>query len=168
MFAESEGFLAGRPQGLGVGVGVGEGDFEQGAQAGEGGAQLVGGVGDEVSLGVEGGFEAGEEVVEGVAEFGELVLWAVEAEARWRLPAEISRAAAVIVRRGRRKRPAIYQANAKAIRMRRWHDHRCGVDLVAEEGVVGAGAAVGVGGALPDEQAADGEDGSDQQAKMPA
>jgi hypothetical protein len=33
----------------------------------------VGGVGDEVSLGVEGGFEAGEQVVQDVAKFGQLV-----------------------------------------------------------------------------------------------
>ena len=36
--AQSERFLAGRAQGVGVGVGVGEGDFEEGPQAGEGGA----------------------------------------------------------------------------------------------------------------------------------
>ena len=38
VLAEGEGFLAGRPQGVGVGVRVGEGDFEEGLEAGEGGA----------------------------------------------------------------------------------------------------------------------------------
>src|ERR1022692_367899 len=79
--AKGEGLLAGRAQGVGVGVGVGEGDFEEGSQAGEGGAELVGGVGDEVSLGVEGGFKAGEEVVEDVAPIGQLVGGLAEAEA---------------------------------------------------------------------------------------
>ncbi|WP_345146080.1 hypothetical protein [Nonomuraea rubra] len=63
-----------------VGVGVGEGDFEQGTQAGQGGAQLVGGVGDEVALGVEGGLQPGEQVVEGVAELGQLVGGAAEVQ----------------------------------------------------------------------------------------
>ena len=36
--AQGEGLLAGHAQGADVGVGVGKGDFEEGAQAGEGGA----------------------------------------------------------------------------------------------------------------------------------
>ena len=52
-----------------------------GAFSGERGSKLVGGVGDEASLRFEGGFEAGEEIVEGIAELLELVLWAVEGEA---------------------------------------------------------------------------------------
>ena len=84
--AESEGLLAGRAQGIGVGVGVGEGDFEEGSQTREGGAQLVGGVGDEVPLGVEGGFKAGEEVVEDVAQFGQLVGGLAEVEALVEVP----------------------------------------------------------------------------------
>ena len=76
-----ERLFAGRPQVVGVGVGVGEGDLEEGPLAGERGAQFVGGVGDEVTLRLERGFEAPEEVVEGLAELGELVFGAVEAEA---------------------------------------------------------------------------------------
>ena len=84
--AEGERLLAGRAQGAGVGVGVGEGDFEEGAQPGEGGPQFVGGVGDEVALGVEGGLKAGEQVVEGAAEFCQLVGGFAEVEA----PAEVA------------------------------------------------------------------------------
>ena len=63
----------GRPsEGTGIGAGVGEGDFGEGPQAGQGGEQLVGGAGDEVPLGVEGGLEAGEEVVEDAAQLGQL------------------------------------------------------------------------------------------------
>ena len=64
-----------------LGVGVGEGDLEQRSLAGEGGPQFVRGVGHEVALGLEGRFEPPEEVVEGPAEFGELVVGTVEAEA---------------------------------------------------------------------------------------
>ena len=60
---------------------VAEGDLYQGALSGEGGSKLVGGVGDEVPLRLEGGLEAGEEVVEGVAELFELVLRPVEGQA---------------------------------------------------------------------------------------
>ena len=84
--AECEGFLAGRAQGVDVGVGVGEGDFEEGSQASEGGAQLVGGVGDEVPLSVEGGFEAAEQVVEDVAQLGQLVGGLAEVEALVEVP----------------------------------------------------------------------------------
>ena len=40
----------------------------------------MGGIGDEVPLGLEGGVEAGEEVVEGVAELFELLVGVVERE----------------------------------------------------------------------------------------
>ena len=53
----------------------------QGAFPREGGSQLVGGVGDETPLRLEGGLETGEEVVEGVAERFELVLRPVEGQA---------------------------------------------------------------------------------------
>jgi hypothetical protein len=66
---------------LGGGAGVVESDLQHGALSGDGGAQLVGGVGDEVSLGLEGGFEACEQVIKGVAESPELVGRAVQAEA---------------------------------------------------------------------------------------
>lgn len=83
---ESEGLLTGRAQGVGAGIGVGEGDLQQGAQAGERGAQLVGGVGDEVALGVEGGLQAGEQVVGRVAELGQLVRGLAESKS----PVEVS------------------------------------------------------------------------------
>ena len=111
VFAEGEGLLAGRPQGVGVGVRVGEGDFQEGSLAGERGAQLVGGVGHEVALRLERGFEAPEEVIEGVAELGELVVGPARPRRRCRLVAEISCAAAFIARSGRRKRPAIHHAS---------------------------------------------------------
>ena len=47
--------------------GSSERDLEEGALGRQGGAQFVGGVGDEVPLGLEGGFEPREEAVEGVA-----------------------------------------------------------------------------------------------------
>ena len=40
----------------------------------------MGGVGDEVLLGFEGGVESGEEVVEGVAQLFELLVGVVESE----------------------------------------------------------------------------------------
>jgi hypothetical protein len=52
-----------------------------GAHHGERGAQLVGGVGDEAALGVEWGFQAGEQIVEGLAQGPELVVWTVKGEA---------------------------------------------------------------------------------------
>ena len=61
-------------------VGVAEGELEQGALEREGGAQLVGGVGDELPLRVEGGLEAGEQSVEGGAELLELVVGPLEGE----------------------------------------------------------------------------------------
>ena len=62
-------------------LGVVERDLQEGALSGQGGAQFVGGVGDEVTLRVERRVESPEEVVEGVPEFLELVLRAVESQA---------------------------------------------------------------------------------------
>ena len=62
-------------------VGVVERNLQEGALGGEGGAKLVGGVGDEVTLRVERRVEPPEQVVEGVAEFLQLVLRAVEGQA---------------------------------------------------------------------------------------
>jgi hypothetical protein len=61
-------------------VGVGQGYLEEGLADHERGAQFVGGVGDEASLGVERPFEAGEKPVDGVAEVLELVVGAGECE----------------------------------------------------------------------------------------
>ena len=100
--------------GLGGGAGVVERDLQHGALAGDGGAQLVRGVGDEVPLGLEGGLEAGEQVIEGVAEGLELVIGPAQARRSFRLLAEIRRAAAVITASGRRTRPATSQPSARA------------------------------------------------------
>jgi hypothetical protein len=54
LLADGEQLLAGVPVGLDAGVGIAEGELEQGALEGERGAQLVGGVGDELSLRLEG------------------------------------------------------------------------------------------------------------------
>ena len=73
LLACGEHFLAGQAQGGGGGGGVCEGYLDHGAFEGERGAQLVGGVGDELPLGVEGGLQPGEQCVDGVGEVGELV-----------------------------------------------------------------------------------------------
>ena len=65
---------------VGVGVGVGKRNLEERALSGERGAQLVGGVGDEMTLRLEGRFQALEEVVECPSELGELIVWAVKIE----------------------------------------------------------------------------------------
>ena len=61
--------------------GSAQGHLEQGALPGQRGAQLVGGVGDETPLGVERGLQPGEQVVEGVAEFLELVVGSGQGQA---------------------------------------------------------------------------------------
>ena len=77
---ELQRLLAGRAQGLGVGVRVGERHLQQRALAGERGAQLMGGVGDELALGLERRLQPSEQVVERATELGELVIGPVEAE----------------------------------------------------------------------------------------
>lgn len=62
----------------GSGVRVSEGDLQQGALSGQGGAQLVGSVGGETPLGVEGCLKPREKAVEGIREFLELVVGAIE------------------------------------------------------------------------------------------
>ncbi len=70
--------LVGRTQRGEVRVRVGERDLDQGSLAGQRRAQLVRGVGDELALRFEGSVEPLEQVIEGVPEFLELVLRAVE------------------------------------------------------------------------------------------
>jgi hypothetical protein len=65
-------------QGVDGGVGVGERDLGQDPLAGQRGAQLVGDVGSELTLGVESGLEAGEQSVEGVGQVLEFVIGAVK------------------------------------------------------------------------------------------
>ena len=80
LLADGEELLAGVPVGVDAGVGIAEGELEQGALEGERGAQLVGGVGDELSLRLEGGFEPAEQSVDGGAELLELVVGSFEVE----------------------------------------------------------------------------------------
>ena len=80
LLADGEQLLARVPVGVDAGVGIAESELEQGALEGEGRAQLVRGVGDELSLCFEGCFEAGEQSVDGVAELLELVVGSVEVE----------------------------------------------------------------------------------------
>lgn len=53
--------------------GFGQGDLADDSLAGQRGAQLVGGVGDELALGPDGCLQPGEQPVEGFPEFPELV-----------------------------------------------------------------------------------------------
>ena len=71
--ARFEDLLAGGAQRVEGDVRVGERDLEHGPIHGQGGAQLVGGVGDEATLRVERPFQPSEEPVDGVAQLGELV-----------------------------------------------------------------------------------------------
>ena len=73
LLAYREHFLAGRTQRHRCGTGVGEGHLEHGALQGERGAQLVGGVGDKLPLGVERGLQPGEQAVDGVGQILKLV-----------------------------------------------------------------------------------------------
>ena len=61
------------PQRVEGDVGIGKRDLKHGSVDGEGGAQLMGCVGDEVTLGVECPFQSCQERVDGVAQFGEFV-----------------------------------------------------------------------------------------------
>jgi hypothetical protein len=58
-----------------------ERNLEEGPLGRQGGTQLVRGVGDEVPLGLERGFEPREEIIEGVPEFLELIFRAVQGQA---------------------------------------------------------------------------------------
>ena len=55
------------------GVGIGEGEVEEGPVEGQRRSQLVGGVGDEAALGLEGGLESIEQPVDGVGQIFNLV-----------------------------------------------------------------------------------------------
>ena len=80
LLADGEELLARVPVGVDARVGIAEGELEQGALEREGGAQLVRGVGDELSLRLEGRLEAGEQSVDGGAELLELVVGPFEVE----------------------------------------------------------------------------------------
>jgi hypothetical protein len=81
LIAGGEHLLGGGTPGRGRRVGVVERNLEERALGRQGGAQLVGRVGDEMPLGLESGFEPREEAVEGVPELLEFVRRAVEGEA---------------------------------------------------------------------------------------
>ena len=80
LIAELDQFIAGSPQVLHGGFGVGERDLEQCPPGGERGPQFVGGVGDEVPLRLERCLQPPEQVVESLAELGELVAAAARAK----------------------------------------------------------------------------------------
>jgi hypothetical protein len=63
-----------RAEGVGCGVTVGGRDLRLQAEARQGRAQLVGDVGDELTLRFPGTLEAAEQLVEGVTQFFELVV----------------------------------------------------------------------------------------------
>ncbi len=80
LLADREQLLAGVPVGLDAGVRIAESELEQRALERERRAQLVGGVGDELSLRLEGGLEPCEQSVDGRAELLELVVGSLERE----------------------------------------------------------------------------------------
>jgi hypothetical protein len=75
-----EDVVAGRAQRVEGEGGIGEGDLQRGSGQGEWGAQFVGSVGDEALLGVEGGFQAGEQFVDGLAKVRQLVAWSMKGQ----------------------------------------------------------------------------------------
>jgi hypothetical protein len=81
MLLGGEHALVGREQRGEVRVRVGERDLDQGSLAGQRRAQLVRGVGDKLTLRLERSVEPRKQVIEGVPEFLELVLGAVEGQA---------------------------------------------------------------------------------------
>jgi hypothetical protein len=72
-------------------------------------------VGDEVPLCLAGGLQAGEQLIEGVAEGLELVVRAGQAQPLVQAAGRDPAAAAVMVASGRRIRPAASQPSATAI-----------------------------------------------------
>jgi hypothetical protein len=76
-----EDVLAGGTERVEGEVRVVEGDLEHGPSECERGAQFVGGVGDEAALGLERGFQPGEQVVDGVGEASQLVVGAAQRQA---------------------------------------------------------------------------------------
>ena len=80
LLADGEQLLAGVPVGLDARVRVAERELEQSALERERRAQLVRRVGDELSLRLEGRFEAAEQSVDGVSELPELVVRPREVE----------------------------------------------------------------------------------------
>ena len=80
LFADGEQLLARVPVGVDARVRVAQRELEQRSLERERRAQLVRGVGDELSLRVEGGLEPGEQAVDGVAEPFELVVRPLQGE----------------------------------------------------------------------------------------
>jgi len=80
ILARVDHLLAGGPERVERNGGVGQSYLQKGLAQHQRGAQFVGGVGDEPSLGVERHLEAGEKPVDGVAEVPELVVRAGERE----------------------------------------------------------------------------------------
>ena len=74
LFARCQEFFERGTEFLGGRVRVGEGDFKERSVEGERGPQLVGGIGDEAPLGLEGVVESGQQSVDGVGEVLHLVI----------------------------------------------------------------------------------------------
>ena len=72
--AQPQDFVAGRAQGVGAGLRVAQRHLEHGPLGRQRGAQLVGGVGDEMPLRLERGLQPREQVVQRLAEPAELVI----------------------------------------------------------------------------------------------
>ena len=117
--AESEGLLAGRAQGVGVGVGVGEGDLRAGCAGRRAGCAARGRRWRRSGAGRRRRLQAGEQVVEGVGRVRSArPSGSPRSRRRWRFPAEMFLAVAVMARSGRRNRPATYQPRARATGIR--------------------------------------------------
>ncbi len=80
MLTDGEQLLAGVTVGVDARVTVAEGELEQRAFERQRGAQFVGGVRDELTLGIEGRLESGQQSVEGGPELLELVVRPFESE----------------------------------------------------------------------------------------
>ena len=109
LLAGGEDLAEHRAQPLAAGVGVGERDLDQRALEVSGVRSSCETLAANWRCAAKDVSRRSSRRVEGVAELAQLVVGAVRARRRWRLLAEISRAAAVIVRSGRSARPATTQ-----------------------------------------------------------
>ena len=106
----------------------------------------MGGVGDEVALGLEGRFETAEQIIEGLAQLGQLVGWPVQSEAAVQVGGGYLARGRVHGAQGAQE-PACDPPGEPHGDDRGDHrdDQWSHVEVLADDGVVGAGAAVDVG-----------------------
>ena len=97
----------------------------------------MGGVGHEVTLGLERGFQAPEEVIEGLPQFGELVVWPVQRKAAVKVGGgDLARGSVHGAERAEEPAgdpPGQSQGDRPGDH---GHDRRSDIEMVAEEGVV--------------------------------